>query len=363
MTQISYIHAIPQDENMDRGAAMKQVRREYIPYLSLTEGEMQLELFRQRMQMFSSYYPDVPEYRRAVDMLSNVLRTGVHRGVSFVGAIPDELQQVAKVIANATRKTRPATGTLYGRDGIMNGIGAIIEVADSETRRQECIKKVNADPKYQKTGPARKAALQRCQTLFDIERIYNDFLERIGHHTVYNRLNPNYPQIPTRVDTKRLLHMAGIEGMANAAELNKSIVSDWVENGVLGKNAIIGAGLIGSEETSFVLSPNPDDDFSQYYFFVTGRKKDKIGIAPAAIAAVVTAIAAVVGAAFQFLTEIQKQKAFALSQAQGFGTSAYSGLQTDWQIGQNNPTTGEQNKKTLTLIAAAAGAYFLLDDN
>lgn len=357
MTQISYIHAIPQDENMDRGAAMKQVRREYIPYLSLTEGEMQLELFRQRMQMFSSYYPDVPEYRRAVDMLSNVLRTGVHRGVSFVGAIPDELQEVAKVIANATRKTRPATGTLYGREDITSSIGAIVPLSESEARLDACMRKYPVGPLGQKDR-------QQCRINFEVERLYNDYLERIGHHTIYNRIDPLFPDIPVRVDVKRILHDAGIEGMANAGNLQKNIVSDWVENGVLAKNAVIGAGLIDSISTSFYLAPDPEEQLSKYLAFQQKQKKGKIGaIDPATVAIIIGAIVSVLAAVTDFIVKLRQVKAFALSEARGFGTSAYSAAVSDWPVDPNNPTTGEQNKKTFTLIAAAAGAYFLLDDN
>lgn len=359
MTKISYIQAIPTDEAADRGQSVQQLTRQYIPYLSLTAGEMRLELLRQRMQMFSRYYPDVKEYSRAVQMIDDVLKAGVHRGVSFIGAVPNELQNVARVIAQSVTQTQPAAGSLYGRDNTLSGIGAIIEVASSLDRYHNCIRTVNAGPLK---GDARQQALRQCQTTFDIERIYNEYLERIGHHTVYNRLGAAYPKLPTRVDTKRLLHDAGVEGMANAAALEKNLVSDWVENGVLAKNAAIGVGLLSSETTSFYLAPNPDAQLAEYLAFQKDRKGGKIGVAPAAVAAIVTAIAAVVGAAFQFLTEIQRQKAYAMSQAQGFGTQAYSAAQSDWPTGPENPTTGEQTSKAISILAAAAGAYMLLDD-
>jgi len=361
MTKISYIHAIPAAENSDRGAAVQQARREYIPYLSLTEGEMRLELLRQRMQMFSAFYPDVPEYRRAVSLVDDVLKAGVHGGVSFIGAIPDELQQVARVIAQAVDQTRPAAGgELLGRESIMNGIGEIIPTADSTLRRNNCIKKVNNSNLPYKE---QQAGVKKCETLFEIERIYNGYMERIGHHTVYNRITQGWPDTPDRVFTKLILHDAGIEGMANAAELSKNLISDWVENGVLAKNSAIGAGLIGSTTTSFYLSPDPELSLSKYLAWQQQRGGAKIGIAPAVVVAIVGAITAVAGAAFQFLTEIQKQKAFAMSEAKGFGTSAYSAAQSDWPIGAGNPTTGEQSNRTFTLLAAAAGAYFLLDEN
>jgi len=365
MTKISYIHAIPAAENADRGAEVQRARREYIPYLSLTEGEMQLELLRQRMQMFSAFYPDVPEYRRAVAMVDDVLKSGVHRGVSFIGAIPDELQQVAQVINQAVNLTRPAAGNLLGRESIMNGIGEIIPTADSTLRRNNCIKKVNNSNLSYKE---QQAGVKKCETLFEIERIYNGYIERVGHHTVYNRITQGWPDMPDRVFAKLILHDSGIEGMANAAELPKPLISDWVENGVLAKNSAIGAGMVGSTTTSFYLSPEPELLLSKYVAWQQQRGGAKIGIAPAVVIAVVGAITAVVGAALQFMTELQKQKAFAMSEAKGFGTSAYSALQSDWLQGMIPPVPpvvdpNASDNRTFTLLAAAAGAYFLLDEN
>lgn len=365
MTKISYIHAIPAAENSDRGAEVQRARREYIPYLSLTEGEMQLELLRQRMQMFSAFYPDVPEYRRAVSMVDDVLKSGVHRGVSFVGAIPDDLQQVARVIDKAVSLTRPAAGNLLGRESIMNGIGEIIPTADSTLRRNNCIKSVNNSNLSYKE---QQAGVKKCETLFEIERIYNGYIERVGHHTVYNRITQGWPDTPHRVFSKMILHDSGIEGMSNASELPKALISDWVENGVMAKNSAIGAGLIGSTTTSFYLSPEPEFLLAKYLEWQQQRPGAKVGIAPAVVIAIVGAIGAVVGAALQFMTELQKYKAFAMSEAKGFGTSAYSALQSDWPGGVMPPVPpvvdpNASDNRTGMLLAAAAGAYFLLNDD
>lgn len=363
MTKISYIHAIPAAENADRGAEVQRARREYIPYLSLTEGEMRLELLRQRMQMFSAFYPDVPEYRRAVSLVDDVLKAGVHGGVSFIGAIPDELQQVARVIAQAVDQTRPAAGGgLLGRESIMNGIGQTLE--DSQARFFKCLA-LNA--KTAKTKDEVEEGRKRCYGLFEIEKTYNEYIEKIGHHTVYNRISQDYGDIPSRVFTKLILHDSGIEGMANTAELSKSLVSDWVENGLLAKNSSIGVGLIGSIETSFYLSTDPSQLLAKYVNWQKGRGGSKIGVEPVstayAVAQIVVAIAAVVGAAFKFVESLRQYKAQAMSEVKGFGTSSFSAAQSDWPIGAGNPTTGEQSNRTFTLLAAAAGAYFLLDDD
>lgn len=359
MTKISYIHGVPANEFSQRGQAIGAIGT-YIPYLSMTKGEMQLDLLRQRTQMFADFYPEAKEYRQAVKMIDAALNAGVHRGINFVGVIPDELQQTARIIAQAVQMTQPAAGVMYGRQNITGpGDGPSGTNSDkanwaaSFARRELCYQKANGDA----------SKIAECDTNFAIERIYNDYLKKIGHHTIYNRISQEYQGIPDRVFTKLILHDAGIEGMANASNLPPALISDWVENSVLSKNATIGAGLIGSVKTSFCLSKDPDQLFEKYYkwqYQRTGVAGSHIGIAPLIVAAIITAIVSVVGAALNFVNEVQKRKAYAMSEAKGFGTTAYSATQSDW--GGAVPGAGG-NDNTLTYLAIGIGAYFLLEDN
>lgn len=371
MTKISYIQGIPQNEAHDRGN--NTTGAGYIPYLSLTEGEMRLELLRQRMQLFSQYYPDVPEYRKAVSMIENVLHAGIHGGVSFMGSIPDEIQHVARVIAQAVGQTRPATGgQIIGRESI----SGIIPVGDSEARKKACLDTVrktvfnllpnNFDPKNFPQPNIIPQEAYDCWTNFEIEQLYNDYLEKIGLHTVYNRISQSYSKTPSRVFTKSILHDSGISGLANVANINYSLISDWMENGVMQKNALLGLGPIGSVPASFYLSSDPEKNLAAYNAWFNQWQKDRPGgigfISLQNIQTIAAAIVAVIGVAFAFLTSLKKYKAYALNEAKGFGTDAFAAYQSDWIAGQDNPTTGEKNNQTLTLLAAATGAYLVLND-
>ncbi len=109
-TGIYEIHgAVPQNEFADRGREIG-VSSNYIPYLSLTKGEMRLALLAEQARMFSKAFPEYKEYRRSLTMLDNALNAGVSRGVNFSGAIHGEvLQRVAREIAAASRQQRPAS--------------------------------------------------------------------------------------------------------------------------------------------------------------------------------------------------------------------------------------------------------------
>lgn len=364
MTEISYVHSIPQNEFADRGAAAQLATPGYIPYLSLTEGEMNLELIRQRYSLLSRFYPDVPEYARAVQMIDTVLGNGLHRGVSFVGAIPDVLQGIAQIIDNSVRYNRPASGVLLGRQNALSGIGQVS--IDAEARYQDCLKNIKVSPGA--PGDVYLRAQKYCQERFNIEKIVNGSVVPISHHIIYQRLNDSYPDIPSRVYSKMIGHQAGIEGLSNVTSVQKSLVSLWVDNATIEKNVQINAGPLDGIETSFALSKNQDVDLAKYRAFMIKLQKDRPGVQgldPVVVQAIVQAIGQAVTAALAFINALKQQDLAkqAMAEARGFGTDAFSASQNDWIGGPNNPTTGEQNNKLITYAALGLGAYFLLDDN
>lgn len=364
MTEISYVHSIPQNEFADRGAAAQLAKPGYIPYLSLTEGEMNLELIRQRYSLFSRFYPEVPEYAKAVQMIDTVLGNGLHRGVSFVGAVPDVLQGVARIIANSVQYNRPAAGALLGRQNALSGIGQVS--IDAETRYEDCLKKIKINPGQPLDAYYR--AQKYCQERFNIEKIVNGSVVPISHHIIYQRLNDSYPDIPSRVYSKMIGHQAGIEGLANITTIQKSLVSLWVDNATIEKNVQINAGPLDGVETSFALSKNNDTDLAKYQAFMIKLQKDRPGVQgmdPVVVQAIVQAVGQAVTAALAFINALKQQELSkqAMAEARGFGTDAFSASQNDWIGGPNNPTTGEQNNKLITYAALGLGAYFLLDDN
>jgi len=357
MTRISLIHAVPRDEYAHRGKNVASPVS--IPYLSMTAGEMRLDLLKQRLTLLSQFYPEEKTLRQGAQLVDAALKAGLHRGVNFVGSIADQVQPVARIIAQSVRLTQPAAGRFYGRASMVQGIGEIIPVADRLKACLEATKKIPIDKVWE-----RMDAISKCKQAFEIETIFNERIEDVSHHVVYKGINESYPVIPSRVFTKLVLHNAGIGGMANTAELQNVLMSEWVENGIMFKNAAAGIGPVGSVTTSYYLSPDPDADLEKY----TAWQKQRgisgigaIGFDPATLITVIALIGAALGAAVEFLTKLQKAKFMAMASAQGFGTDAYKASTGDWTGGSNNPIQ-EGTDKTLMYAALAAGAYFLLQD-
>lgn len=357
MTRISEIHGIGQDEFAQRGQNV--ATGGYFPYLSLTAGEMRLMLARQRAKIYADFYSDVPQYRQALTMIDNALHAGLSNGVNFVGAIHDDyLQQMARIIASASRQTQPATrdGLLLRPQGIVRGIGQLIPYTERYKQCWEAAKKL----------PVLKqaAAFAKCSRQVTIEKIYNEAIEKTGHHVLYHKFPESKP-MPSRVYTKLILQLGGVQGMAAVGDIQKSLMAEWVENGIVGKNAQIGVGPWGSVKAGTALAPNPEKYLERFTGQSGGASSDKwrpgvngIGVIdPVTVGLIVGAIVSALGAATSLITALRKEQA--TIKAEGFGTEAFSGKKTDWN---EEDETGSLDTNTMLLLGGAAALFFLMDD-
>lgn len=351
MTRISEIHGpgIPADEFADRGREIGKA--EYVPYLSYTKGEMQLALMKQRADLLAQWYgSDAPQYAEAAKMLANALHAGLHGGYNFMGAVPDELQSVAAAIVKAKTRTAPASGSLFVKP---SKIGQIIPLED---RRKACLS--------QAKNPG---AIAICNKAFEIEKILNDGLKNSGHHMLYKSLPKAY-EYPQDVRTKRIFHNTGIDGLANAGSIDADLMTGWVENGIMLVNAQNSIGPMSSVISSLYLAKDPDAEVQKFLTWA-GQSATKwtqggingIGIAVEAIVATLLGILKwVINAAKKLLEFLRSAKAFAMSEARGFGTKAFNADKEDWILSQSNPVTTDDS--TLIYLALAAlGAYAIME--
>lgn len=381
MTQISYVHGlgpIPQNEWADRGREVQGSN--YLPYNSLTVGEAFLALQRDRLKMLSRYYPESKQLKQGVAMLDNALNAGISRGVSFIGAIPNELQDLARIIDQASRYTQPAVrGGIMGRSSIYNGIGEVVDLGNSSQRFLACLIKKGANPNAvkpsipigdkQRAWVKLKEAEAACRLRLNFEDLLNNGVTGMGHHMLYKSIDRDFQPISgSRVDTKRLLQVIGVESCAKLAEFSDAtIMYEWLENGILAKNMEVGAGPVNSVKSSFILSPEPEALWAQYLAENPARAKwekmnpgiSGIGILPAVAIAIVGAITAAIALASDFLAAAREKNSLALSNAQGFGSIALKSEQSDWALPPSQ-TGGGINQNTLLLGGAAVAAYFLL---
>lgn len=384
MTRISYIHSVPQNEFADRGREYKG--GDYLPYNSLTTGEAFLMLQRNRMQMLSRFYPESKELKQSVQMLDNALYQGISRGVSYIGAIPDELQQLANLITKASRATQPAVrGGFMGRSSIYNGIGEVVDLGDYNRRLKVCVARKGANPNAEKPKPyssratieaygKRLRAEGECKLRLEFEDLLNKSVTGMGHHMLYKNVDPEFNAINgSRVDTKRIFQRIGVDNCSQLAEFSDTtIMYEWLENGVLAKNIAGGVGPANSVKSSFALAPDPEVMWAEYIKNSPARAKwEKMnpGISGIGVLPLLTLLAPIILAAIKlasdFLSAARAKNSLAMATAQGFGSAELQSQTSDWNLppAQSAGSGGlgiDQN--TLMLGGAAVAAYLLLSD-
>lgn len=372
MTRISTIHGIGQDEFAGRAAEV--TGQSYIPYLSLTKGEMELYLAAQKAKILAQWYGNAaPQYRDAEKMIYNALNTGVHGGIKFIGVVPDHLQNVAAMIKKAESQRQPASRALFYRPGgIVRGIGEIIPL---QQRRAQCLKYAN-----EAKGNEFWRRLKKCNEIFEIEKILNASLEKSSHHVIYKQMPSGYT-VPNMVANKQLYHKTGVEGMAASGEIVPSLMYGWTEVGVLARNAQSPQiGPIGSIQSSVLLAPDPGKSWANLSNWANKLNPKElkilgingIGVVPiippvdpiTAGLNIVIAIAGALTVAATLLKELRSAKAYAMNEAQGFGTSAFQAMPGDWITGANNPDVTPGSINPLWLIGGAAALLMLnVNDN
>ncbi len=361
MTRIYEIHGvrqIPADEYAGRGAEV--TASGYVPYLSLTQGEMKLWLAAQRAKILSQWYgSDAPQYAQAATMIENALHQGITGGVSFVGAIHDDyLQRVARIIQSASHANRPAASIgILARRG--RGIGQIIPVQD---RLQACYAEADKITDALK----RQLARAKCRRAADKETIINKNLVGMSPHMLYKSIPKGF-RIPTAVETHRTLHRLGVEGIAGVGDITDyALVYEWIENGILQKNTQAGAGPIGSVQASFSLAPNADALIADWDKNWKSKSQTKwirgarIGLDPVVGGIIIAVLSAAIKVAGDYLTEIRKTEILAMSEARGFGTPEFSANQDQW-LGSD--TTAAGGGITPMLLFGGAAVLLLMSDN
>lgn len=379
MTRISYIHGpkqVPANELPDRGRQVVKTARAYIPYTALTRGEMRLALLREQASIMAAAYPDFPEYARALAMIDNALQRGVSNGTPFVGQVPDSLQNVAYEIAAAANDSGPAAGDFYARPARLRGIGEpIIPESITESCGQYATRKANQrfgkswTVTMWKLQPGRGSEKQywlqmeaQCAAQKAIEQAMNARLESSAHHVLYKDIASGYTAIAgSRMDIKRLLHLAGVGALGNAAEVGRDMMSTWAEVGILRANAGAGVGPLPSVNSGFIVATSGDDaELQKYMNWLRARKQDKMnGIGePLTVAAIVGLVVSALGAATALLSEINRHKATVMAAANGFGTPAYSAERGDFTA----PAPDGAGGISPALLLGGAAALYLLTE-
>ena len=401
MTKIAYVHgpagtstgkkkgkSVPTDEVRQRAVAVP-VQGAYIPYNSLTKGEMHLALMMQQANILNDYYRQ-PQYAEAVKLLENTLYSGVHGvGNAYIGAADTPtLQSVARAINAARRDTRPASGgSIIGRSGgLDSGVYIGDPVIPYEKRQNDCLTRAGANP----------GAIARCKMRFDLEKILNDGMEKSGLYLAYGFL-PDSSAYPGLATTKTHEAIIAQQELARVGEFSQDLVQQWLNVGMMRNNATVAKlePYNWVQTNSFLMTlPQAATDEIQAILSKYGNlKAQKIGgvdigivrkeiakqivavikkYKPASVGfiepitatiAIIGAITALLGGVSQFAKDLRTKKQDAFAATRGFGTRAFGPDEGDWTgYGSTDGAgTGGGMSTPLLLGVAAVAAYLLLN--
>jgi len=375
MTKISYMAGIGANESAQRADGVKPAA--FIPYLSLTKGEMALSLMLEQARILAGYY-GAPKYKEAATMLENALTNGVHGTAPYFGALEPDLYGVARAINQARRQSAPASGgVVLGRKSITGGIGETIVPYDQ--RYNECMK----SGQY---GGALNTQAQ-CQKRLKIEKILNDGLEKCGQYLSYGFLpSKGVDGLPPTAFSKLRSQLIAIQDVARVAKVDQILIGQWLNVGMMRNNATA-TGVnkpYGWIDTNAILTATPEVAQNQIVTLfntsaskwtsatseaLTGqkftaiirkyKKSAAVGFDPATTIAIITAIAALIGGISEFAKQMRVEQADAFSQVNGFGTKALGPEEGDYD-GDGILDSQEGGSGISTPLLLGAGALALL---
>jgi len=242
---------------MRQRAALVQ-KRPPIDTAILSDGEMAVELMRQRYQMLADYYPDVPAYQKAADMADNALHNGLHTGPG-VGAwtriLDPEQSEVAWAIINGRTQTAPASGWLDWDDKARNPAMGGISIG--------AIPLLDCNTLYPLTPPpGMPASVVQSWQVDQIKKrdacaienkwraALNNYWEKGSLTVVYNFLPPvesgyfDYldPAVATKLGKKWGNHEETFWAIQKASKISSNNLKEWLENGNLANSIQFGLG-------------------------------------------------------------------------------------------------------------------------
>jgi hypothetical protein len=399
MTRIQLIAGLPANEFADRG---REIKVDYIPFNSLTKGELDLYILRNQAKAYSQAFPEKKEYAQATQMLSNALHAGVHNGINFTGAMYDPiLQDVARQIRNSKYNGTPATGLMLNRENIFtSAIGDLIITSKVEANCEDYATRLMNDYLHSKVRiklsrkkwKALKSLrwtplgglsaevlykkwqekVQECQIIKNTELLVNDMIIDGSHHIVYKGLGSTNADLPQDVKTKTILHGGSLQTISNIAGFDRATCDKWVSSAIKTKNLSNGTAPWSPDASAFLLSQDPEAYITKYanrdaliYNTYVEKKQSGVNVLPpvAVQAIIIAAIGAASTIAVKFiegLFKMQNANASALSNS-GFGTPDFSAKTKDWKA---KPTTSSSsgNSNLLTYGLLAAGAYVILNN-
>lgn len=348
MTKVSFVSGLPNQSNFKRVGYKSVPKAKRIDYAYLSEGELRLSLFRERMELLEKFYPDNPEYATYRKALDQSLEVGIHRegaNLSGIGALP-----IQNLIAEAQRMDSPAVSVSSGWFGLGSVENECREEKAAFANAQAAFMRSNLFNKKKKKRELDSAieALDKCTGLLQLQQILNDHLEDSSHHLLYNFL-PNANSVSQIVATKYVNHRIAVDNFAKVSGLSKANITEWITNGIMRSNAKKGIEPFDPIQTINIMATEAQEGASVNGPFVL------------AIPKIVAVIAAALSATTALINSLQAQKRMELTaNLQGLGTPSFGPeWPVDFEVDQGGGVAAGGEIDYLSFIIGGAALLLL----
>jgi hypothetical protein len=358
-TRIAIVRGL--NDNRGRGIGKDMP---FVNYLVTTEGELSLELAKQRLWVYNGLYPEKQKIwlhgKALIDnALYNAKGQGIHGETPYLGFLNDELKFVGAAIKAAAKQTQSATNLYIGRTdkgkGLnpdlrsvgLAGINGVDTIWDDAFKS---FKEMNAGCfrlEFNGGTPRLTDTFLNftCESRFNLMVKLNTMLPKNSHNGIYcfmpfvDANNPNLT--PATTAAKVNDHNKYFETLRSTAEISKDNLGIWLKNAVMHKNVFHGSESVTPEDNIKTLRANPDQNTKELWY---SADTTGIGIAPLIIVLIIIVAGKVLGGLIQICkdkepTAFQGLDDIAL-RAIDFAASGtdFKGIKTGGGIDKNCPT-------------------------
>lgn len=262
-TKVALVHGIDTAEN-------KNIPSSYLNYTSMTDGEMSLQILKERLKLYAAVHSDsplVPTWRKGITMIDNAIYKGVHgtsANLGLFGFLNPELNFVAKTVKESKKRFAPASRIiqLEDRKHVGDGTDPLIQVTDPKITCKYPEELRRSQPSiYDMLVRNYNICAANVAEENKMREGLNKYMPTTSHHYLYefaeNKLLDN--NNPLRFDTKLKIteHKRVIPNLSGVSGISGANIREWARLSIERQHASKDLGVMSPEQAIQVLMVNP----------------------------------------------------------------------------------------------------------
>ena len=332
MARISTIQGIqPMDPTEAKQRSRRVPRQGRLNLRKWDQAELKVYLVMDQMNILSSFYPEVDDYKKGVDFLRYTLSKGLDKANTF--GLPNDMRYLYGVVENA-RRLAPTIA----------GVGEFVP--------DKCAKILEALNSMPIGHPHRvdvKRSYEQCVNLNGYADMLNKHLEGSAHHLLYEFIQPQH--MTGVVAAKSVAHRNAVSALADIAGVDRTNLRQWFRNGVMRENAHKGLEPFSPERTIEILKTEVPAQAGIGGPFL------------AALIPILEIVIAAIGLIGSMIALLKKPEQIRFeAAAQGIGNETFGPEQSDWLPAGIPPgaTPGENSISNIVTPLILGGAALLI---